>query len=424
MKVQLKSLSLMLVATLMFVGCGNDPKEKLVVASSKLSRDLNPAVSESQLKNLSEDNNAFAFDIFAKLQENEHKNIFISPYSISQALAMTYAGAKGVTKNQMTQTLHFNQNDDDLHSSFNALDLHLNYTEGNYTFSVVNALWAQKGYKFLDNYLDLLKVNYGADVNLLNFAEGEKSRQIINSWVGDKTHQKIKDLIPKGALNAETKFVLTNAIYFKGDWLNEFEKENTKKGDFTLLDESRKEVDFMHQTDYFPYADDENYQAIELPYKGNRTSMVVVLPKDGKFQDVASDIKNVYQKVISDKNQTRINLKMPKFKFTTDVYRLKEYFKKLGMVEPFSDEADFSGMTGEPKLKIKEILHKAFIKVDEKGSEAAAATAVIMNAASATGPTEPIKTINMFINRAFLFFIRDIKSGQVLFMGIVKDPQK
>ena len=420
MSVKLKSLSLAIATTLLFVGCSNNSKENFSVASSKLTRDLNPAVGESQLKSLVEGNNAFAFGLFEKLEKKESENIFISPYSISQALVMTYAGAKNTTKTQMAEVLHFNQNDDDLHSSFNALDLHLNYTDGNYTFSLANSLWAQKDYKFLDSYLDLLKVNYGADVNLLNFAEGEKSRQIINSWVEDKTHQKIKDLIPKGALNAETKFVLTNAIYFKGDWVSEFEKENTQKGDFTLLDESRKEVDFMHQTDYFPYADDENYQAIELPYKGNRTSMVVVLPKDGKFQDVASDIKNVYQKVISDKNQSRINLKMPKFKFTTDVYRLKEYFEELGMVEPFSDEADFSGMSesGESPLKIEEILHKAFIKVDEKGSEAAAATAVIMSNASA----DIGKPINMFINRAFLFFIRDIKSGQVLFMGIVKNP--
>ncbi len=425
MKIKFKNLSLLLASSLLWVGCTNNTinqnanlHEGFNVASSKLSRELNRSVSQSELSSLASNNNSFAFDIFAKLHTNETGNLFFSPYSISEALAMTYAGAKGDTKTQMAQVLHFNPDDNALHTAFNALDLHLNHTDDQYTFSVANSLWAQKDYQFVERYLDTVKVHYGAGVSLLDFAEAEKSRTIINTWVEDKTHQRIKDLIPQGVLNASIKLVLTNAVYFKGQWENEFEEAATSDGTFHLLDGSTKQTPFMHQTKHFSYLSDLNYQAIDLPYKGERTSMVVVLPKEDKFESVLADIQNVYQHSIENMTETNINLSMPKFEFTTANYDLTNYFKALGMTDAFGNQADFSGMSLSTQLLIDSIIHKAFIKVDEQGTEAAAATAVMTRANSI-----PSNKTEMSIDRPFIFFIKDTKSGQVLFIGVVKSPK-
>jgi len=416
---KLKINALAIFVSLAFIGCTSSiGSQDTSLANSKLERDLNPSVSQTQLRELANENNAFAFDMFTELRTSESGNVFFSPYSISEALVMTCAGAKGDTKTQMSDVLHFNTDKTSLHNAFNALDLHLNYSDNNYTFSVANSLWAQKDYKFLDSYLDTIKVHYGADVRLLNFAESEKSSTTINAWVEDKTHQKIKDLIPVGILSSDTRLVLTNAVYFKGQWVHNFKEIATQKDTFHLLDGSTKQTLLMQQTERFLYANDKNYQAINLPYKGDRTSMLVVLPRDGKFETVVSDIKNVYQESLHNMTSSRVHLKMPKFEFTTDVYKLNKYFKELGMIDAFAHAADFSGMTGLRDLYIEAILHKAFIKVDEKGTQAAAATAVVMNYKSI-----PVNPITMSIDRPFIFFIKDDKSGQVLFMGIVKEPK-
>lgn len=418
MRRKLKIYSLAFFASLAFIGCtSSGTTQDFEVAGSKLNRDLNPSVSQTQLTELANNNNDFAFDMFSKLQTSESGNIFFSPYSISEALVMTYAGAKGDTKTQMASVLNFNADDTALHNSFNALDLHLNHTEDNYKFSVANSLWAQKDYKFLDSYLDTIKVNYGADVSLLNFAESEKSRGIINSWVEDKTHQKIKNLIPQGVLSHNTKLVLTNAVYFKGQWIDKFEESATKEGTFTLLDASTKQTAFMYQAKEFFYSENTNYQAVNLPYIGDRTSMLVVLPKNGKFNEVLTNVKDTYQDILQNLTSKDVGLKMPKFEFTTGIYELNQHFQTLGMVQAFDSAADFSGMTGDDDLYIKSILHKAFIKVDETGTEAEAATAVVVNDKFG-GVLDPIE---MLVNRPFIFFIKDVKSGQVLFMGVVKE---
>ncbi len=427
MNTKLKSLSLILAIS-MFVGCSSNKSAGIndgvtgssdfTVASSKLSRNLNPEVNNKQLKKLATDNNSFAFDMFSKLYEAESGNIFFSPYSISEALVMTYAGAKGNTKTEMANALNFNGDEVVLHNSFNALDLHLNHEGDDYIFSVANSLWVQKDYSFVSTYLDSIKVNYGANIALLDFAESEKSRETINNWVSDKTHQKIKDLIPIGALNARTKLVLTNAVYFKAQWLHDFTESYTKDATFNLVDGTTKQTPFMNQARNFFYSQTDNYQAIDLPYVGERTSMLVIFPKENKFQDVATDIKNIYQQTLVDLNESAVHLKIPKFEFTTGVYTLKDHFKELGMIEAFDSGADFSGMTSSSDLYIEDILHKAFIKVDEKGTEAAAATAVVVNEKFG-GVFDPIE---MLVDRPFIFFIKDIKSGQVLFAGVVKDP--
>jgi len=414
---------------LLLIGCDSSSAgpivEKIEVAESQLKRDLNPQATIIQKKELAKSNNDFAFEMFSNLQDNVNDNIFFSPYCISEALVMSYAGAKGITKSQMATALHFIDDEQQLHTTFNALDLHLNYNEGNYTLSVANSLWPQKDYTFLEIYLDTIKQNYGAGMRLLDYKnDTENSRQIINSWVEEKTHNRIKNLIPKGVLSPLTRLTLVNAIYFKGQWVEDFSKYATKNETFTLEDGSTIQTPLMSQTNNFLYKESDIFQSIALPYQGDRTSMVIILPKVGYFNDVLQNINNSYSEILDTMAHKEVSLKMPKFEFTTGLYSLKEPFEKLGMVDAFNDNyADFSGMTGKRDLFIGAILHKAFIKVDENGSEAAAATAVVMGVTS-VGPIETLPPVEMFINRPFIFFIKDDMSGQILFMGLIKEPKQ
>lgn len=419
MRIFLKCLSVLSAAVLLS-GCSGSSgvNNDIASAESKLERNLTPNVDDGELKVLASNNNAFAFDMFAKLQASESGNLFFSPYSISEALAMTYAGANADTKAQMAQALHFDRNDTRLHNDFNALDLHLNYSDTNYTFSVANSLWAQQGYEFVPAYLDTIKVNYGAGVNLVDFQQQtEKARVAINSWVEEKTKQNIKNLIPQGVLSSNTKLVLTNAVYFKGMWANQFEEAVTRDAVFTRLDGSTKETPMMRQQEAFAYTETERYQAIELPYKNNRTSMVVLLPKENKHSEVLSGIEAIYAEAVSAFAMESVDLKLPKFKFTTGLYQLTPHFKAMGMIDAFTPSADFSKMSISSELMIAAILHKAFVSVDEEGTEAAAATAVIMNDTAA-----PAAPKEMFVERPFLFFIKDQKSDQILFTGLVEEP--
>ena len=412
---------------LLLIGCNDSSSttkptpDTTEVTESKLTRELNPQATIEQQKELAKNNNDFAFDMFAKLQETQKGNLFFSPYSISEALVMTYAGAKGETKSQMATALHFDSDESKLHTTFNALDLHLNYNSDDYTLSVANSLWPQKDYTFLKSYLDTIKLNYGADLKLLDYAnDTDGSRQTINRWVEEKTEDRIKNLIPKDSLSPLTRLVLVNAIYFKGQWIDKFEAYNTKDETFTLEDGSTITTPLMQQSSHFKYSESETYQSIELNYEGFRTSMVVVLPKEGLTLNLYNDIKESYNKIIDEATSKKVNLKLPKFEFATDVYNLKKPFKALGMIDAFGDNADFSAMTGRPELSIGKIVHKAFIKVDENGSEAAAATAVIM-APTSMPPVEE-EPVDMFVNRPFIFFIKDRESGQILFMGVIKEP--
>jgi len=399
--------------------------ENIVLLESKLERDLNPKVSENELKTLADNNNKFAFEIFEKLSQSEESNIFFSPYSISEVLALVYAGAKGETKTEMASVLHFDiDNEEQLHRSFNGLDLHLNYSDEEYTFSIANSLWPQSGYPIMDSYLDTLKVNYGAKIRSLDYKNRAKgSRETINNWIEDKTNGRIKDIIPQGSLNNSTRLVLTNAVYFKGQWRAEFSKSATQNDTFILLDGSTKQIPFMHQPEwYFDYMKSDNYQAINLPYRPfdeDKTSMLIIVPKNGKFENVLNNITSIYQETNDNISSTNINLKMPRFEFTTEVYQLNKYLIALGMSHAFLDIADFSNISNGEKIKIDSVSHKAFIKVDEKGTEAAAATVATAVAESLQIKPEPI---DFYIDRPFIFFIKDNLTNQILFMGVIKDP--
>jgi serpin B len=398
---------------------------KQVLAQSDKQRVTSPSVAASDLTELVNGNSAFAFDLYKALSAEEG-NLFYSPYSISLALAMTYAGARSETEQQMADTLHFILPQDRLHPAFNALDQELasrgqgakGKDEKGFRLNIANAIWGQQDYRFLSDFLDVLAENYGAGLRLLDFIKApEESRITINKWVSDQTEGKIEELIPPGVIDALTRLVLTNAVYFNAAWLNPFDDNMTHDGVFHLLDGSEVTVPMMGQTADFGYAKGEGYQAVELPYDGNELSMVILLPDTGQFGTFEGRLNAEYMdNIISGLAYKPVALTMPKFKFESE-FNLSQTLAAMGMPLAFTDEADFSGMTGAPDLEISEVLHKAFVSVDEAGTEAAAATAVVMRA---TGlPAEPVKVT---VDRPFIFLIRDIETGTIVFVGRVMNP--
>ncbi len=396
------------------------------IKSEKL-RVTTPTVDRANLTQLASGNSAFAFDLYQSLRK-QNGNLFYSPYSISLALAMTYAGARGETAQQMSNTLHYTLPQDRLHSTFNGLDLALaNRGEGakgkdgkGFRLNIVNAIWGQDGYKFLPDYLNVLAENYGAGLRILNFSKApDPSRITINNWVSDQTEGKIKDLIPPGAIDAMTRLVLTNAIYFNAAWLNQFNENGTKDAPFTLLDNSKVTVPMMHLTKSFAYAEGKGYQAVELPYDGSKLAMTILLPSSGQFDafEKSLDSKQV-DTILKNLQSKQVELSMPKFKYESS-FELSQALKSMGMTDAFSSNADFSGMNGNRELAISAVIHKAFVDVDENGTEAAAATAVVMRATAAM-PQEPVK---FTMDRPFIFLIRDIETGTILFVGRVLNPK-
>jgi len=395
------------------------------VLESDKERITSPDVSTSERASLVEGNSAFAFELYRAIKEKEG-NLFCSPYSISLALAMTYAGARGETAQQMADTLQFMLEQDKLHPAFNWLDAELaSRGEGaagkdgeGFRLNIVNAIWGQKDYEFLSSFLDVLAENYGAGLRILDFiTEAEKSRVTINDWVSDQTEGRIEDLIPEGAIDEWTRLVLTNAIYFNAAWKYPFDKHMTADGPFYLLDGGQVSVPMMKQTESFGYTEGEGYQAVELLYDGGELSMVILLPEAGNFEAFEETL-NAQQvdAIINDLQNTQVALTMPRFEFDSE-FSLKDTLAGMGMPIAFSGAADFSGMTGNPELFISEVVHKAFVAVDEAGTEAAAATAVIMELTAVPEPP-----VEVTIDRPFIFLIRDIDTGAILFVGRVMNP--
>jgi len=396
------------------------------VLQSDKERITSPDVLTDEQALLVEGNSAFAFELYKALREEEG-NLFYSPYSISLALAMTYAGACDETAQQMADTLQFLLEQERLHPAFNWLDAELaSRGEGaagkdgkGFRLNIVNAIWGQKDYEFLPDFLDVLAKNYSAGLRILDFiTETEKSRLIINDWVSDQTEGRIEDLIPQGAIDALTRLVLTNAIYFNAAWEYPFNKKMTADGPFYLLDGGQVIVPMMKQTESFGYTKRKGYQAVELLYDGGELSMVVLLPEAGKFEAFEETL-NAQQvdAIISGLQPARVALTMPQFEFDSE-FKLNDTLADMGMPIAFSCNADFSGMTGYRDLWISAVLHKAFVSVDEAGTEAAAATAVIMER-SAIIPEPPVEVT---IDSPFIFLIRDIETGSVLFVGRVLNP--
>ncbi len=366
-------------------------------------------------------NTAFALDLYAQLREQEG-NLFFSPLSLSTALAMTYAGARGQTTEQMATVLHFPPDQQKMHATFAALnkDLLADIEHRGYQFHIANALWGQKGSHFREEFLQTMRTHYGAGLHEVDFrTAAEEARKTINAWVEQQTKEKIKDLIPQGTLDALTRLVLTNAVYFKGDWLHPFGKSETKQEAFHVTATQQVTVPMMHQTQFFKYFDGGSFQALELPYVGATLAMVVFLPKEREglsafAQTLTAQKLTEWLRALQPKE---VIVTLPKFTVTAE-FLLHQTLSAMGMPLAFSDKADFSGMSEEGNLAISAVIHKAFVDVNEEGTEAAAATGVGMRATAAGPPPEVFRA-----DHPFLFLIRDTRSGSILFLGRLTHPQ-
>jgi len=371
-------------------------------------------------------NTAFALELYAKLKTTDG-NLFFSPYSISAALAMTYAGARGDTAAQMAKVLHFPTAQDRLHPAFAALesDLKTIQKKGKVRLDVANSLWPQEKYPFLPEYVRLLKRHYSTTVSPLDYVKApEAARKTINDWVEQRTNRKITDLIQPGMLTPMTRLVLANAIYFKGKWADRFDPKGTAKQPFHIATNADVICDLMINEGTYGYTETPDMQGVELPYAGDDLSMVVLLPRkiDG-LRALESELTAAkLAEWTGALNQSKVDVFLPKLSLTNE-FDLGKTLAAMGMTDAFGIKADCSGMDGRTNwLYISEVVHKAFVDVNEEGTEAAAATAVGV-AAEAVVPQEP--PVPVFrADHPFLFLIRDRHTGSILFIGHVMDPTR
>ncbi|MBN2015078.1 MAG: serpin family protein [Candidatus Altiarchaeota archaeon] len=377
--------------------------------------------TSSSASGVVEANNRFAFELYSEYKSQEG-NVFFSPYSISSALAMTYEGARGETAEEIQAVFHFPENDSGRRQGFSAANAEINREGKAYALSTANALWAQRDFVFLPEYFKVVEEYYSGKATNLDFVlETEKSRMTINSWVEEHTNDKIKDLIPSGAITPLTRLVLTNAIYFKGTWVKQFNESLTEERDFRVGGEKTVKVDMMSMfMEDFNYTETADAQILELPYSGGELSMLILLPKDDDItsleESLSAEKLSAWRKALREEKIDELYL--PRFKFETK-YFMAETLKAMGMLTAFSYEADFSGMDGKRDLYISSVIHQAFVGVNEEGTEAAAATAVIMTL-SAT--PEPQERIIFNADHPFIFIIQQKSSGNILFLGRVSDP--
>lgn len=385
---------------------------------------------DSNMDDLVAGNSRFALDLYDTLRQSAEGNLFISPLSISLALAMTYTGASGDTATQMADTLGFDLDREAIGPAFRELvdDLLARGTaeddpSGEVTaraLNIANALWGEQTYPFRDDFMDNLEEDFGAGLQLVDFRnEPDAARDDINEWVEDHTEDRIQNIVPEGAITVDTRLVLANAIWFYGAWANPFEKDATEDGDFTLLDGDTITVPFMRQNKFMSHAEGDGYQVVELPYAGSGFAFTVILPDEGEFDAVEETLD---LGVLEDLVSADVQLSLPKFSFEFDA-ALADPLMALGMTDAFDgDRADFSGMVADPTadpLFISGVLHKAFIAVDEEGTEAAAAAIVMMEGATAA-ESDPVEVV---VDRPFIFAIRDTETGTLLFLGRVLDPR-
>ena len=393
----------------------------LLLPEASLLAQTTPTPSPDQAA-LVDGNNAFAVDLYGQLRK-QNGNLFFSPESLSTAFAMAFAGARGSTASEMAATFHFALPPDRLHPAMAALLSGLNSEHPGYQLRVADALWAEKDFRFLDDFLKLTASDYGAGFNRVDFkAAPEAVRGTINQWVEQKTEEKIKDLLPAGSINAATRLVLTNAIYFKGDWQSPFKKATTADEDFHLSAAQTVKTSLMHLTARFNYFNGGTFQALDIPYKSGELSMVVLLPND--VEGLAALEKSLTADALKQwagqlRGGSRVILTLPKFKMTQS-FQLNKTLSELGMGEAFEkNAADFSAMTGKRDFWISAAIHKAYIDLDEEGTEAAAATGIVMRPSAVARVQPPIV---FRADHPFLFLIRDNRSGGILFMGRVQNP--
>ncbi|MBN2342201.1 MAG: serpin family protein [Deltaproteobacteria bacterium] len=389
-------------------------------------RNMTPTPTEDTLTQLAAANSAFAADMYTALSQADDENLFFSPFSLSVGLAMSYGGAAGTTQTQMADTLHFSSfAEEDLHNAFNRMLLDLagrsqaaSGDDGGFELSIANSFFGQKDFPFLSTYLDLLSVNYGAGIYTMDFqADLAAAVAAINDWIAERTADKITDALDPNELTPPIFSVLVNAIYFKAAWNLPFDANDTIDQEFTLLSGETVTTPMMAQGEHFSYGQGDGYQAVSLPYDGEDVEMMIILPDAETFSTFeaglsAAKIDDIVQNMASAYS-TWVTLNVPRFHIASK-WELKDIFTAMGMEAPFSDEADFSGMS-EEFLRIQKIIHQTDITVDEAGTEAAAATVIVDSNGDADYAT-------VTLNRPFLFLIRDVPTSSILFMGRVTNP--
>jgi serine protease inhibitor len=390
-------------------------------------------------------NTAFALDLYARLSAKPG-NLFFSPFSISTCLAMTYAGARGETETQMAQVLRFNQGGARFHSSFAEL---LHRVNGDKTqdgpqlvavspqllaqlndaekqdgirLETASALWVQKGEPFLPAFLQTATDDYQAAIQQGDFkADADAVRVEINGWVARKTVNKIQNILSPGSLDARTRLILANAIYFKGAWATPFLRAITRTQPFHLSANNQAYATFMIQADRVKFTESQEFQAVELPYKGNAQSMVILLPRqiDGLGLIEKQVTPAFLDGLLAKMTTTEVGIDLPRFKIESG-FELKDALASMGMTDAFNwPKADFSGINGTRLLYISKVIHKAWVEVNEEGTEAAAATVVQIKVGSA-----PRQLPRFSADHPFIFFIRDAHTGSLLFIGRVTDPSQ
>ncbi|MBL8210547.1 MAG: serpin family protein [Bryobacterales bacterium] len=378
---------------------------------------LLPALALGQTTNLPESNTTFAFHLYRQVAE-PGKNVFFSPYNISSAMAMAYAGARGQTAQEMAAVMHITTPAAQLLPAFRELENSLQAGDRPYQLHTANRVWGERQAALLPPYLNLLEHNFGAALERLDFRQQpEPSRLAINDWVKQKTQGKITDLLPSGSIKPITRLVLTTAIYFKSDWAKPFDKKQTTDELFYLKPGNGVRVPMMHASAQAGYFEEELATGLQLPYKGDRLSMIVLLPKqpDGMAALEKALTPSQLTKWRTAMHTSKVQVSLPRFQMT-EKYDLISALEALGMKQAFTSNADFTGMTKE-KIAISRVVHKAFVDVNEQGTEAAAATGMVAELTAFRKPT-------IFrADRPFLFLIQDNQSGTILFLGRVMDPR-
>jgi len=406
-----------LIIGAVFVGVTYKP-QNLDVESEDIPEAVDTYATAESVQSLVDSINDFSFEFYNEIIKDEDSNVFYSPYSIFTALSMAYEGANGTTAAEMKDVLNILQNDSVTESSFGRLYNLLNQKNDGYTVNTANAFWANKDYKFLDEYTNILKRYYVAEAYELDFAKNVEAAETINNWIEEQTKDKIKDMIKPDMLSDLTKLVLTNAIYFKGLWEKQFDPEETYETDFHISDNATVKVDMMQYTgedDTFNYTETDDLQILELDYQGKDVSMLLILPKENNISIAEEQLtKDNIEEWKNNLSEMDLQVQIPKFKLETE-YSLNDILKNMGIVDAFGD-ADFSKMDGTKSLFISKVLHKAFVEVNEEGTEAAAATAIVVELTAVP--------YSFVADHPFIFLIQQKDTGAILFMGRVDDPSQ
>jgi serpin B len=420
-------LSPVITTLLLLAGCSEEPQGPETPAPpgeliTSGAQRVTPTIAAETLTSAAAGNTAFGTALYPLLA-SPGENLFFSPFSITQAFSMVYAGARGSTAQQMAQALRFPLSQEQLHPAMNALDLALNgrakQIQGDKVvppeLRVVNATWGQSGFAFEPGFLDVLAQHYGAGVRAVDFStEPESLRTRINDWVAGQTHNRIKDLLPEGSVKSDTKLALTNALYFKGAWAEPFDPRSTRPEAFHLLGGGTKQVQLMQRQGLLHYKRGEDFQAFALPYSGGAFRMLFIVPDTGRLPAVEARLSAEFLDSIRGTLESRVfALGLPRFSAETE-FSLIPPLQQLGMADAFSDTADLSGISQQTRLKLSAAQHKAFVAVDEAGTEAAAATGVTAIPVSIPEP--------LTVDRPFLFLIEDVETRTVLFLGRIVNP--